>query len=615
MDLAMRPTAPGDFGRVRLAVPGNASLIGVGVALLGVVGMLFWYLSISTIRLSEMTDLGLVSVVPAWAYLGFVPIAAGFAAALAWPPAPRWLAPALVVVVILTLYGAAPWIEGTARFSPSWRHLGIIDYVTRHGTVNPAIDAYHNWPGMFIIASAAQQVLGITDLVPLALWAPVFFSLAYLPGLYLVFEALVPDRRVIWLGILIFYLGDWIGQDYFSPQAIGFFFYLVMVAVVVRWLIHPDAHRPALLPAGRRFHPRTLLARLISRMGARDPMPADSLPPLTRTILIAAVIAMFLFVVASHQLTPFFTIAAVGGLAVLRRMPWYGLSVVMGVIVAAWVAFAAVAFLVGHFQNVAGYVGTLSESLAANLTGRIQGSDGHRLMVLLRLGLTGTLWALAGLGGLRRMRNGRWDVTAGALALVPLPLFAVQAYGGEMLLRIALFSLPFTALLVALLVLPRPSVTTGPLARVIVFVVALSMMVGFVVTRYGNERIESFSRGEIAGVARLYEIAPPGSLLIGIVGNLPWKSIGYESYRYRPNGDETYFDQLDAMMTVIVDHDGPAYLILTRGQEAYVQMILDKPASAWDAFVQTIFATGRFTVVYQNPDAIIARYVPPVRTP
>ncbi len=611
----MRPAAPGTFGRMRLAVPGSASLIGLGVALFGVVGMLFWYLSVSTVRLAEMTDLGLVSVVPVWAYLGFVPIAAGFAAALTWPSAPRWLAPALLIVVILSLYGAVPWIEGTARFSPSWRHLGIIDYVTRHGAVNPAIDAYHNWPGMFIVSSALQGLLDIRDLTPVALWSPVLFSLAYLPALYLVFDALVPDRRVIWLGILIFYLGDWIGQDYFSPQAVGMFFYLVIVAVVVRWLIHPDAHRPALLPAGRRFHPRTLLARLFARIGARDPLPADNVPPATRVVLVGAILAMFLFVVATHQLTPFFTIAAVGGLAVLRRMPWYGLSVVMGVIVAAWVAFAAVAFLVGHFQNVAGYVGTLSESLAANLTGRIQGSDGHRLMVLLRLGLTGALWGLAALGGLRRIRNGRWDVTAGALAVLPLPLFAVQAYGGEMLLRIALFSLPFTALMVALLVLPRPSVTTGPLARLIVFVLAFSMMVGFVVTRYGNERIESFSKDEIAGVAKLYEVAPTGSLLIGVVGNLPWKSVGYESYRYRPNGDDTYFEQLDAMMTVIRDHDGPAYLILTRGQEAYIQMILDKPASAWDAFVETIMATGRFTVVYQNPDALIARYVPAATTP
>jgi hypothetical protein len=615
MDLAMRPAAPRTIGRVRLAVPGSASMVGLGIALLGVVGMLFWYLSVSTIRLADMSDLGLVSVVPIWAYLGFVPIAGGFVAALTWPSAPRWLAPALLIVVILSLYGAVPWIEGTARFSPSWRHLGIIDYVTRHGAVNPAIDAYHNWPGMFIVSSALQGLLDIRDLTPVALWAPVLFSLAYLPALYLVFEALVPDRRVIWLGILIFYLGDWIGQDYFSPQAVGLFFYLVIVAVVVRWLIHPDAHRPALLPAGRRFHPRTLRARLFARMGARDPMPADHVPPTTRVVLVGAILAMFLFVVATHQLTPFFTIAAVGGLAVLRRMPWYGLSVVMGVIVAAWVAFAAVAFLVGHFQNVAGYVGTLSESLAANLTGRIQGSDGHRMMVLLRLGLTGALWGLAGLGGLRRMRNGRWDVTAGALALVPLPLFAVQAYGGEMLLRIALFSLPFTALLVALLVLPRPSVTTGPVARLIVFVLAFSMMVGFVVTRYGNERIESFSKDEIAGVAKLYEVAPPGSLLIGIVGNLPWKSVGYESYRYRPNGDDTYFEQLDAMMTVIRDHDAPAYLILTRGQEAYIQMILNKPASAWDAFVQTVMATGRFTVVYRNPDAMIARYVPAATTP
>lgn len=593
---------------MRLAVPVGEHAVAFGIVLLGIAAMSVWYLAVGRVALSGMTDLGLASIVPTWAYVGLIPTAAGFAFALSSPTCPRWLAPALIVLTIVGLYGIAPALEGVARFSPSWRHLGVIDYVVRHGSVNPSLDAYQNWPGLFIFGAFLEGALGVGDLSAVALWAPVMFSLLYLPALYLAFSAVVDDRRVVWLAILLFYLGDWIGQDYFSPQAVGLFFYLVIIAVVLRWLVHPDAALPEGHRAGSPFRPRGIAARI----AARGEMPADRIGSRARAVLMAAIVAMFLFVVTTHQLTPFFMIAALGLLAILGRLPWLGVAIVMGVIVAAWVAFAAVAFLVGHYQNVAGYVGTLAESIAANLTNRLQGSDDHRLMVLLRLGLTGGLWIAAAVGGLRRLAMGRWDVTAAALLIAPLPLFAVQAYGGEMLLRIALFSLPFTALFVALAIVPKREESTGFVAAGAIFLLVTVMMVGFVVTRYGNERIESFSRDEVAAVDRLYEVAPPGSLLIAAVGNLPWKSIGYESYRYRPNGDETYFGRLDAMMTAVHEHSGPVYLILTRGQEAYAEMILDQPASAWDAFERSIFATNEFAVVYTNPDATLARYVGPV---
>jgi len=94
-----------------------------------------------------------------------------------------------------------------------------------------------------------------------------------------------------------------------------------------------------------------------------------------------------------------------------------------------------------------------------------------------------------------------------------------------------------------------------------------------------------------------------------VSGNLPWKATRYDEYRYRPIGDDAYYGRLDAMMTDLAAQPN-AYLIVTRGQEAYAEMILGATPAEWEAFRRSIFATGRFEVVYENADAVVARYLP-----
>ncbi len=577
--------------------------------------LVIWLFAVLSSDLTGYTDIGLVSVLPIWSYAAFLPIALSFASVLSARQPSTWLLTIICVILVLMLYGAVPLAEGQPRFSPSWRHLGLIDYVTRHGTVDPAIDAYHNWPGMFILASALTGAVVQLDATALALWAPVWLNLLYLPALYVLLDSLTEDRRVVWLSIWIFYLADWIGQDYFSPQGFAMFFFLVSAALIVRWFSARDPRPgsapvpvPGQTPVRRLMRPIQIVREHVL---TGEPIRALELSPARRSGLMAVFLVMFAFVVTGHQLTPFFMVAVVGVLVLLLRFPWPSLPVALGVMIAAWVAFGAVAFLIGHFQNVAGYVGTLSDSLAANLTGRLQGSDGHRAVVFLRLGFAVGVWGLAAIGVLRRIRAGRLDVTTMALAAAPFPLFAVQAYGGEMLLRIYLFSLPFMALLIAFAFIPRRQLVASSLLTLSVVVATVVLVAPFLVARYGNERIESFTAGEVAAVNQLYAIAPPDSMLIGVVGNTPWKNLRYEEYRFRPAGDDTYYHDLDKMYEAMINHKGPVFLIITRTQQAYVEMILGAAPADWTSFEQELFATGWFNVLSRTPDATIARFVPP----
>ncbi|MCJ7709883.1 MAG: hypothetical protein MUQ32_03550, partial [Chloroflexi bacterium] len=281
--------------------------------------------------------------------------------------------------------------------------------------------------------------------------------------------------------------------------------------------------------------------------------------------------------------------------------------------IGAWAIFFGVPYLSGHLQQIAASVG-FGDGLASNLTSRLEGSPGHQAVVFARLAITGMAWLLAAAGVLRRMVTGHWDVTAVALAVAPFPMFALQSYGGEMLLRITLFSLPFVALLTAFLVFPRRTPAGRP-TILAVFILTLVLLGTFMLTRYGNERLETFTRDEVAAVDILYKEAPAGSLLLGVTGNIPWKSTRYEEYRYRPFGDATFFGEADQMLQVARDYGGPVYLIATRAQRASVEMVHGAPEGAFDAFVTELLATNRFQAIYRNPDAIVARYVPDRETP
>jgi hypothetical protein len=161
--------------------------------------------------------------------------------------------------------------------------------------------------------------------------------------------------------------------------------------------------------------------------------------------------------------------------------------------------------------------------------------------------------------------------------------------------------------------MPRRREDSSRFVGATVVVVSLALVVAFMLTRYGNERIESFTAGEVAAVQTLYEIAPKGSMLVSIDGDVPWKNTRYEEYRYRPSGG-SYYEDLEAMYTVMSLHPGPVYLIVTRAQAAYAELLLGATPEEWNAFEERLYGSGWFQIVSQTPDATIARFIPPAPT-
>lgn len=581
----------------------------LGPVLLAVASFGLWLLSIHGTDLSRMNDLGLVSVLSPWVYVAFLGLTISFCFVLAQRQPSETLLAFLVVILVFMLYGMTPLIEDVARFGSAWKHVGVIDLILRTGKVNPEIDAYNNWPGFFILGALFTKVAGLPNAIPFLVWAPVFFNLIYLLPLRTIMLSITDDRRLVWLGLWFFYLANWVGQDYFAPQAFGYFLYLVILAVLLTWFAVPG--QPSLLvklAQGRSFLSRS--ARSLQSWLGRADQTAVPIHPLARVVLLLIVVDAFLVVVASHQLTPFSILIGVTVLVLFNRISPRGLPLILGLILAMWITYMTVAYLRGHIFSMISFFGQLDATVGTNLTSRLDGSPQHVLITRLRLFSALWLWGLAFLGGLRRILNKRFDLNHILLAVAPFPLIALQSYGGELLMRIYLFAMPLMAAFAALLFFPVKNQRHAWRTALLVGLTSLAWLVLFIFVRFGNERMDYYTQQEYQTVEYLYGKAPEGAFLAASSTNMPFRHRNYEWYKYVFMEELILKQDASAIITELDKRNNPeTYLFLTRAQRVYLEMFYDFPHDAWDRLQADLLATGRLIVLYSNPDGVVYKLI------
>jgi O-antigen/teichoic acid export membrane protein len=576
-----------------------------------------WLFSLNDVHVRLMNDLGLVSVLPASTIIAVAILIVSFCLAVQQRQIRIPVLLLHLVLLIVMLYGTTTLVEDAPRFGTVYRHAGYTEYIMRTGSVNPDLDTYFSWPGFFILSAFVTRAAGYHDVLSYAAWAPVFFNLICLGPLYLIFASATTNKRLIWLALCFFYLTNWIGQDYFSPQGLNFFFYLVILAILLKWFkTSPQAYR------GKRGKQavgrlRRSLQAFYAWVRAPDLLRTPS-QPRERVALLAILLAVFLFDVASHPLTPFFIIASVGALVILGRCRPFWLPIVMALMTAFWIIVMARSFLVGHSSMVIGSFGLLGNSITMNVTQRVVGSPGHTFIAKMRLIMTAFLWGLAALGGLRRLLAGYRDATPVVLALAPFPLLVTQDYGGEMLLRIYLFTLPFMAFFAAALFYGKYGRwQRARRARITLAMIALALVLfgGFLFTRYGNERNDYISKAEVDGVRYLYRVAPPGSVLISSWESGPWRFQDYEKYDYNSMIDNPLYNDIadrdiGSIVQFIQNEKRPdAYMVFTRSEEATFDSSSGFAPGALNQLEDALLASGEFKMIYREPDIQILQFV------
>ncbi|WP_308159784.1 glycosyltransferase [Arthrobacter sp. ISL-5] len=555
----------------------------------------------STVAVPVNSDLGLVAVLPYPFWAGVLLLNVAFVVALrgdAAGPARRPVMMWLVVVLVLVLFGTAAFVTDVPRGEVAFRHLGIADALSRTQGIDPDIDAYFNWPGFFALLATALRATGL-DPVAVALWAPMLNMGLWLAALGVLTRYLTRDPRRRWLALWVFCLGNWQDQDYLSPQAFSFFLYLVVVAL----LVGPLAART---PEIRGFRRADLAAWWRGRSPA-EPRPGHRVSALAVTLLLVSVIC------ASHQLTPFMMLIAITALTLSGRVWPSRLPLITAVVLALWLVYPASAYLVGHppLANAG-----LEAATEANVVDRMGGTAGHVLVVQVRVFLTLVLWALAAAGAVRDWRRGRLDIRVVLLAVTPLLLFPAQSYGGEMLIRVSLFALPFIAVQACSVLLPtdgstRPSSGAAGGLALTCFLLAVLTVTG----RFGNAQYDVFTDSEIAATAAVQHLAPPGSAIISAAHPTPGRSEAYLEHRYRTMDDLCRSDMSTATCGPLVygyARHNPAGAVVLFTRSSLASLVL-KGASSARGFAELegwLRAQEGVELVFSNVDARAYRVAP-----
>lgn len=403
-----------------------------------IVGLALWGFGVSQAKVTTLGSYGLIGALPIVYYAGLAVLVISAGAELARRTPSGWRLSLHAVALVVMLYGTAPLVYSQGRYSWLYKTIGVVQYVNEHGQLNRHIDIYQNWPGFFAFAAWFGKTAGVASPLSYAKWAQLAFELAALPLLYLIYDSLSLTLRQRWLALLLYSAGNWIGQDYFSPQALGTIISIGIMALAMRWLYLAD-----------------------SRNDHRSSAPASS--RVSNPWLICATIAGLYFVLTfTHELSPYILVVQLGALAIARLLRPRWLPIVLAAI--------AIGYLIPRFAFVNTHYGVLKSignfftnaEPPAFVAGNVTGSQ--QIIERCAEVLSAGMWVLAVLAIWLHRKSWRRMLGLALLAFSPVIVLAIQAYGQEGLLRVYLFSLPWTVALVASVLAPAGETAAKPAA-------------------------------------------------------------------------------------------------------------------------------------------------------
>ena len=377
----------------------DAAALGPGVLVAGT-GVLICLVSAV---LHVHTDPGLwgflAQIGPLW-YAGLGLVVVGLAISWAYAEA----AVAIVTTTLVTvLTGTPALVYDMTRIQSSAKHVELIQQIRTEHLLQSTVDVYNGWPGFFSGLAWLSDAAGIHDPINLAKAWQLLIGLGVLVTMRYFAGQVIKDRKLAWLAVVLCVLPNTIGQDYFSPQSVGYALGILIFGLA------------------------------LSDLPLRYKVPALVVPALTVSI--------------SHQLSPYIIGGALCVLVVFRLLtPWWLPATVLG---------AAIAWTAINWSDLGGFVDLTSIGSTQNLAPPTPGASSglSRLPVFLAMEAALALsLAIVGLLGLLVLWRRRREIRVWALAAAPgagVAIIVAHPYGKEGIYRAALFSLPWLAVLAA----------------------------------------------------------------------------------------------------------------------------------------------------------------------
>lgn len=581
-----------------------------------------WLVALAATDIHAMRGLGLIDVLPPGYFAAVLLVLGGaVAAALGRRPMPRIFVVHLGALIMF-LHGTTPLLYAEPRYPWVYKHLGVIDYIQVHGSVDRSLDIYNNWPGFFAANALLSDVTGLSPQA-YAAWAQIFFAGLTAAAAAFAIRPLVSDPRQRMLAVLLVVAGDWVGQNYLSPQALALPMMLVVLGLWLRVPAGADADRRiGRLRAriGRRA--RRLTPRFARPRGTSPEAPAA--PPIDRRMAFALAAVPALAVVLIHQLTPIVMLMSTAMLVLCTGRRLGRAVAALAVAEIIWVGLAW-PYLTNRISllHFGGVPNAAPEATAPPLPHADLTALSSRLTVLLVLCV-----ALAGV--VRRLRHGR-DV-AGPVALVAAPILLVplQSYGGEAGIRAYLFTLPWLAVLASDALVGLVDRAKRPSRRVVRTVAvgaAVAAVCSLTIVAYFGHELENYVGPEDVHASEWFENhAPEGAVLAFVGPGFPNRiSARYADLAVQPSSfspalsDDPYtrprllrtatrLEAIRGLMEALPEKD--RYLAIGPSQERGTELYGILPAQVVEAIPRELEAQRDFAVVYDEGGTIIFRYDP-----
>jgi hypothetical protein len=576
----------GSAGRFPLPVSGLGWGFAVQALTTVLLAALLWVVGLRGADPRAMDDTGLIALFTLPMIAALVVLAIGFFRALL-RSAPEWLLAVHLVAFIGFIHATPPALFGTLRYAWAWKHIGIIDYILRTGSVDTTISnlpVYHSWPGFFAGTALLTDMLGRSHLLALATWTQLVFNLFNLLAARFLMRTLTDDRRVIWLGLWLFFLTSWLGLDYFSPQGLAFPLYVVLMGLVLRACRHRIG-------------------------GARD---MDGLTGATMSVRAALPIMVLVMAViaSSHQITPLMLVLGLVTLFGSRRARGWYVPVLAVALTVGWALVVARGFTIDSLGGLT--IGEPVQNGADTLQKSADVRGGQLLVSYAGRFNTAVGLAAAAVGIYQAKRRRRLDSAALLLLLSPIILLGVTEYGGEVLFRVILFMGPFMAYFAALAVYPD----AAKRARRVVLggFLTAALLPGFLLAYYGKDATNYFTPAEVKTVGWLYQNAEPNSVIVVGSRNYPQRFLNYEKFIHLSIANEPE----ESRDRVLADpagrlsgwigagtSDKPGYILITRSQKISNDLIGPMPAGSLDRIENALRASPRYRIVIDTGDAVV----------
>ncbi|HEX2703171.1 MAG TPA: hypothetical protein VHM72_07045 [Solirubrobacteraceae bacterium] len=559
-------------------------------------GLAAWAVSVAELHLSAVGLYGLLDAVSAWFFVGIGLLVGGFALEISRIRPRQWVLGLYIVALVVVIHATVPLLSRAPEYSWVYKHIGVARTFAADGRVTNGNNIYQDWPALFAALAGISKQSGVS-VFAIARWAPLAFELLDCLMLFGVYRMLTRDARVPALAVVIFeVLVAWVGQDYLSPQAFDYVLWLGFVLIMVRWLLTTEI-------AATRFGILTRLHEYVRR-DADVPLRSDA----GRQLAVAVALLIFAAIVVTHQLTPYIALAAIGMLTVLDllRPRWLLLAT----------AALAIAYVIPHYTLIQNMYGGLfgSFDVVANGAGHIgvAASAAETFTANCVRVLAVACWLVAVGIVVRAWRApGRIAVPA-VLAFSPFVVLFAQAYGGEAIYRVFLFSAPWCALLIASAVYRlRAAALRFILVGLGVGVALMLSLQGL----YGAVAVDTFTQTDVTTGLWIYDHVPVGSTVLLGASNFPLSDVPNPGrYTVTPLPDDAQLGPVTVNGTSLASVDRfvrglnatNAYLVLSPSMLVYARYY-DSPTGL-PTLMRELPTARDWTLYYRSGDVRVYRF-------